>query len=383
MRTLQAYVIKVSALSFGQAHQADRSRSVSVKPSSAGTTASAWMSMGWAIRLSQTVNRQREPPPGTDALKAHYRRALFWATFMIEPVGSSCISVSAVLQLMLRSRYLAIILGRASAIHERDVTVSLSSVSDDAVSVILEPREEVADRKQQIISSLEEDLQQWLKDTPDFFHPGHDGHSASPGSSFYEVPRILKRQQHTIHLAYHFANMLVYRGYLLREFLERPRHSSRSSMRSKTARRIGKCVDSAVAMVNLACSEFDVDEGMYNGTFWSTSHFIFCALSILLVYLAARPESSVDHRAAAERAVREGMRFHRKLDHGPNANAQRLLDGSQSQIAQSTMAQGNPGSHRGAPMNGAASVGIPSSLGAAADDEPPLFQPTHSQETAS
>lgn len=115
------------------------------------------------------------------------------------------------------------------------------------------------------VSSLEVDLQNWLEDTPNFFHPGHDHSSASPESSFYDVPWIVKRQQHTIHSAYHFANMLVYRGYLLREFLERPRRGPKTS---ETADRIKKCVDSAVAMVNLACAEFDVDEGRYNGTFW-------------------------------------------------------------------------------------------------------------------
>ncbi|KAF6830026.1 fungal specific transcription factor domain-containing protein [Colletotrichum musicola] len=325
---------------------------------------------------------------GTNPPEAHHKRALFWAMFMMD-------------------RYLAIILGRPSAIHERDVTVALSDIPDEEVAASLDLREKKlligsvahyrlvkimakaacelypaskppACQMSQIVSSLEQDLQRWLKDTPEFFHPGHERPWLSPGSSFYEVPWILKRQQQTIHSAYHFANMLVYRGYLLREFLERPRHGQKTE---ESLNRIRKCVDSAVAMVNLACAEFDIDEGRYNGTFWSTSHFIFCALSILLVYLTLRGDSSDDDRVSVERAVREGMRFHRKLDHWPNANAQRLLDGSQSQIANTISALGTPGSGREAVRSDAVPAELSGSQGAEVDGEPTPASSSHPQGT--
>lgn len=55
-----------------------------------------------------------------------------------------------------------------------------------------------------------------------------------------------------------------------------------------------------------------------------TSHFIFCAISILLVYLALYQES--DDWNSIESAVEKAMKVHRKLDNSVNICAQKLLD---------------------------------------------------------
>lgn len=107
------------------------------------------------------------------------------------------------------------------------------------------------------VADLEEELKQWLLITPGFFHPRNSSQS-DDDPMFYDMPWILKRQQRTVHSAFHFANMLIYRGYLLQEFLHQD---------PRSPERVRKCVDNAMQMLKLA-GEFGVDEWGYNGTFW-------------------------------------------------------------------------------------------------------------------
>ncbi|KAH8589542.1 fungal-specific transcription factor domain-containing protein [Bisporella sp. PMI_857] len=296
---------------------------------------SAWMSLGSAIRLSQMIDIQREQAPLRNIVEAHHARLLFWAIFMID-------------------RYLAVILGRPLAINEHDITVSLPSQLPESDATQMDTREsklllgsvahyrlvkiighavsQLYSRTQRdhisterTVNDLEEEIQQWLIITPQFFHPG-DSSPARSDPIFYDLPWILKRQQRTVQSAFFFANMLIYRGYLLQEFI---------NQNPRSPDRVQKCVKNAMAMLSLA-GEFGVEESGYNGTFWITSHFIFCAISILLVYLTICHDQY--DRETIERVVEAAMKFHRKLDSSTNINAQRLLDESRSraQIVRNT-----------------------------------------------
>ncbi|WKT52396.1 hypothetical protein QSH57_002910 [Fusarium oxysporum f. sp. vasinfectum] len=300
---------------------------------------SAWMSLGWAVRLGQMIDIQKEHHTETiEPLQLYYRRRLFWAMFMID-------------------RYLAVILGRPMAIHEGDITVVLSPEIDDSISSQVDAREKkllmgttlhyslvriigraasqlypASDRPQssvdRVVSDLEEELQQWLQNAPRFVHPDRPSHDEE---GYYDVPWILKRQQRTVQSAYFFANMLIYRGYLLQEFRRQEPNESPVEPPSDRARR---CADNALAMIKLA-ADFGVAESRYNGTFWITSHFLFCAISILIVYMTICQDQQQLY--IAEKAVEDAMEFHRRLESSSNISAQRLLDESRrrTQIAQS------------------------------------------------
>ncbi|TXB96102.1 hypothetical protein FocTR4_00016579 [Fusarium oxysporum f. sp. cubense] len=306
------------------------------------------MSLGWAVRLGQMIDIQKEHHTETiEPLQLYYRRRLFWAMFMID-------------------RYLAVILGRPMAIHEGDITVVLSPEIDDSISSQVDAREKkllmgttlhyslvriigraasqlypASDRPQssvdRVVSDLEEELQQWLQNAPRFFHPDRPSHDEE---GYYDVPWILKRQQRTVQSAYFFANMLIYRGYLLQEFRRQEPNESPVEPPSDRARR---CADNALAMIKLA-ADFGVAESRYNGTFWVsqtatkfmvlpcltsslcqiTSHFLFCAISILIVYMTICQDQQQLH--IAEKAVEDAMEFHRRLESSSNISAQKLLD---------------------------------------------------------
>ncbi|KAL6365722.1 hypothetical protein LRP88_01723 [Fusarium phalaenopsidis] len=227
------------------------------------------------------IDIQREQQrPGSDSLEAFYRRRVFWAMFMIDRLVK--------------------IIGKA--------TSRLYPVADRAP--------EIADA---IMSELEAELQQWLQTTPEFFHPRAEPLPCGQ-EQYYDIPWILKRQQRTVQAAFFFARMLIYRGSLLRDFRHQELNKPPSDPLSDSAK---KCAESALAMVTLA-AEFGVDDGKYNGTFWITSHFVFCAISILLVYLTLCQDH--EHRLIVEEAVEDAMAFHRKLDNSVNISAQKLLD---------------------------------------------------------
>ncbi|CAG9938534.1 unnamed protein product [Clonostachys rosea f. rosea IK726] len=295
---------------------------------------SAWMTLGWTIRLSQMIDIQREPT-SCSPQEAHFRKSLLYATSMVD-------------------RYLAIALGRPVAMQEHDITATLVMELHPAVSSRLGSQEEKlwvgivahvrltmimghivtqlypATRNttaptEAAVSGLEQELLDWLSDVPEFFHPDQNEMS-SREQAFYDVPWIFRRQQRTIRAAFFFANMLIYRDFLLREFLQQAPSTPRSG---QCPERVRKCVDNAMAMLMLA-AEFGVDEFKYNATFWMTSHFIFCAISILLVYLALYQEA--DDWNTIELVVEKAMKFHRKLDNSVNIYAQKLLDESRARV---------------------------------------------------
>ncbi|KAL3450218.1 hypothetical protein BJX65DRAFT_305672 [Aspergillus insuetus] len=301
---------------------------------------SAWMSLGWVVRLGQMVDIQKQPAAGNLRADTYARRRLFWSMFMID-------------------RYLAILLGRPFAIHERDISIPISADLDQNLAGQTDSYENnllagtaahcwlvriigraasklypAAQRRtttptEQIVCRLESELQQWLEDTPRFFHP-RGSPECSEEDRFYAIPWILKRQQRTVQAAYFFANMLIYRGYLLQEFLY---ESPGRACAGPVSERVKKCVDNATAMLALA-AQFRGDERKYNGTFWFTSHFIFCAIAILVVYLSLCDDAN--DKDIIERMVEDAIIFHRTLDDSANIKAQRLIDASRAraQIAQ-------------------------------------------------
>ncbi|KAK1850034.1 fungal specific transcription factor domain protein [Colletotrichum chrysophilum] len=295
---------------------------------------SAWMSLGCAVRLSQMVDIHREQKL-CDPIEGHFRRCLFWAMFMID-------------------RYLAAILGRPMAIHDSDVNMSYPHVVNPAVECYLSTTEKrlitgvvaharltkilglaisrlylgavhTPESQEQIVTELEREIDDWLRDTPDFFHPRQEQEKGGD-QEFYEVSWVLRRQQRTTQAAFLFNKMMIYRGYLLREFLDQTPSTPSSSSCSG---RIRACVDNALAMVSLA-TNVGADECKYNAAFWTTSHFLFCATSILLVYCILYPDSDDTDKVHA--AIEDAMKVHRELDYGAHINDQKLLEESCSRV---------------------------------------------------
>ncbi|CAH0019838.1 unnamed protein product [Clonostachys rhizophaga] len=295
---------------------------------------SAWMTLGLTIRLGQMIDIQREPTACT-AQEAHFRKATLCAMFMVD-------------------RYLAIALGRPISIQEHDMTITLSMELDPAIISRLGSLEEklwvgvVAHFRltrimghivtqlypaardntaptKATVAGLKKELADWLSDVPEFFQPDQNELN-SREQGFYDVPWIFRRQQRTIRAAFFFANMLIYRHFLLKEFLQQAPNTPRSG---QCPVRVRKCVENAMAMVVLA-ADFGADEFRYNSTFWTSSHFLFCAISILVVYLALYQESDDWH--SIESAVEKAMKVHRKLDNTVNIYAQKLLDESCARV---------------------------------------------------
>ncbi|KAF4865652.1 Activator of stress genes 1 [Colletotrichum siamense] len=285
---------------------------------------SAWMSLGCAVRLSQMIDIHREQKL-CDPIEGHFRRCLFWAMFMID-------------------RYLAAILGRPMAIHDSDVNMSYPYPLNHTVECYLSTTEKrltkilglaisrlylgavhTPESQEQIVTKLEQEIDDWLRDTPDFFHPRKEKERGGD-QEFYEVSWVLRRQQRTTQAAFLFSKMMIYRGYLLREFLDQTPSTPSSSSCSG---RIRACVDNALAMVSLA-TNVGADECKYNAAFWTTSHFLFCATSILLVYCILYPDSDDTNKVHA--AIEDAMKVHRELDYGAHINDQKLLEESCSRV---------------------------------------------------
>ncbi|KAJ4145967.1 hypothetical protein LMH87_004798 [Akanthomyces muscarius] len=292
LELLQAYVLKCQLeLYFGRVN-------------------SAWLTLGLAVRLGQLSNIQRKLH-SEDAMKAHAHISLFWAMYMMD-------------------RYLAVALGLPFAIQDADITVPLvpelseqvgRSLGQDEtrlwVGVVAHVRlaqiighimaalysvtASASPPADSIMGALELELRQWLSQTPPFFHPKPES-EAAPEPLFYDVPWKFKRQQRTIQGAFFFANMLLYRGYLLREFLQQVPDTPR---RGPCPARVAKCVENAMAMLALA-AEFGAEDLHYNSTFWISTHFIYCAISVLLVYLSLYQECDGTDRikAAVELAIK-------------------------------------------------------------------------------
>lgn len=179
------------------------------------------------------------------------------------------------------------------AIHESDITVALPVDLDPVVAIQIGPLERklltgvvaharlttvighatmrlysgarnTAAPTELVVNELESELHSWLQETPKFFHPHQDTATAAEEEDFYDVPWLLKRQQRTVRAAYFFASMLIYRGYLLREFVHQAPSTPRSSPSSE---RVKSCVDNAISMVVLA-ADFGAEECKYNAAFW-------------------------------------------------------------------------------------------------------------------
>ena len=87
-------------------------------------------------------------------------------------------------------------------------------------------------------------------------------------TGFPEVESHRNRQQKTIRAVFHYTNMLLYRGYLLQEILQKanirsPKHATQALQPLEAAR---KCLNSA-----LKIAEFAVGVGSdhsYNAVYW-------------------------------------------------------------------------------------------------------------------
>ncbi|KAL4885513.1 hypothetical protein BJY04DRAFT_214311 [Aspergillus karnatakaensis] len=177
------------------------------------------------------------------------------------------------------------------------------------------------------VLGIERGIETWLQETASFFHPTDEHENERDGHmAFCDIPWILKRQQRTVRAAFHFTTILLYRGYLLDEFLQRnvprPQPSSCSPA-------VERCVKAALRLAEFA-AEIDTDTS-YNPVYWVTSHFTFCAISILTVYMTLYKDP--EQQNVIETVLEKAMRGHRKLDNSKNKQSQQLLEESRS-IAQ-------------------------------------------------
>ncbi|KAI9159136.1 fructose-bisphosphate aldolase [Paramyrothecium foliicola] len=306
---------------------------------------SAWMSLGVAVRMGQTLGIHKNQA-SADPLEAYCRKGTFWTIYMLD-------------------RYLSVSLGRPTAIHDQDVTVSLPSepdpsildrvgaqevkisagvlahsrltrIASHAVSRLYRGPRGPIEPLDQIVAGLEKEINQWLLDTPDLFHPSHHGPLGSltvPATkmpAFYDLPWIFKRQQRTIQSAFYFTNMLIYRTHLLKEFLNQVPSTPLPRPSSKI---IKKCMNNALAMARIAAEI--AEDISYNSVYWTTSYFTFCAISVLVVYLALYQD--FEDRAVLESVVEKAMKGHRKLGNTDDLSMHELLEAN-SHSAEANMA---------------------------------------------
>ncbi|KAL4796749.1 fungal-specific transcription factor domain-containing protein [Aspergillus venezuelensis] len=235
----------------------------------------AWMSLGKAIRLGQMAGFQRGVKKGYD-LQEFSRRGIFWSLYMME-------------------RYLSAALGRPMALDDADITIpypeappselhrdlgknearlakgviahiKLTQVTSKILKQLYPANGRMTQSREQIVLEIENYLKEWLRETPSFFHPQNKQDTEFEDDSlFCDVPWIFKRQQRTVRNAFNFTTILLYRGYLLDEFLQ-PTVPRRQPPRSNPA--IERCVEAALRLASFA-ADVDADE-TYNSTYWES-----------------------------------------------------------------------------------------------------------------
>ena len=97
---------------------------------------------------------------------------------------------------------------------------------------------------------------------------GLDLQKARAANSFYQFQANFSRQQKTVRNVFHFANMLLYRGYLLQEILQRPPPTSPQNIAQaqQPSEASHKCVYSALKIAQFA-GEISEDKS-YNAVYW-------------------------------------------------------------------------------------------------------------------
>ena len=118
-------------------------------------------------------------------------------------------------------------------------------------------------KRQDIIDDLEGQLEDWLQKTPPFFHPVYRLPETEPHETVYDIQWVFRRQQTVVRSAFYFTNMLIYRGNLLREFLNSAPNQPRSMSPSAQTK---QCVVNALAMTRLATDI--ANETNHNAAFW-------------------------------------------------------------------------------------------------------------------
>ncbi|KAL4867321.1 hypothetical protein BDV12DRAFT_186734 [Aspergillus spectabilis] len=289
----------------------------------------AWITVGTAVRLGQMIGFQKVVRQDLD-LQEYSRRGIFWSLYMMD-------------------RYLSAALGRPMALDDADITIPYPETPEVALQVELGQNEtrlmkgviahirltQITSKilkqlysanqcglqsRDEIVLEIEQHLKDWLQDTPSFFHRADEHETENIGDMiFCDIPWIFRRQKRTVRAAFHFTTVLLYRGYLLDELLQRnvPRQQALSCSPA-----VRKCVQAALRLAEFA-AEIETDE-TYNPVYWVTSHFTFCAISILTVYMTLYKDP--EQQSLIEVVLEKAMRGHRKLDNSRNKQSQQLLE---------------------------------------------------------
>lgn len=289
----------------------------------------AWIRVGNTVRLAQMIGLHKSQQASSD-VDEHSRRTLFWGIYVLD-------------------RYLSVVSGRPMAINDLDVTIDLpaalsGSIQDDwgtneykyvagvtahvrlarivgkIMSNLYPAARCSSDRRAEVLRQIEQDLKQWYRETPTFFHPRHNN-SPDDNDTFYDVSWIFQRQQRTVRVACLFTKMLMYRGYLLDELLNPARDPLGPASDS-----VRKCVDSAIELASFAAHIGR--DATYNAVYWTTCHFTFCAISILMVFLTLFP--TTEDKDKIEAIIEQAMEGHKRLDHSRNLQAQKFLEESRT-----------------------------------------------------
>lgn len=289
----------------------------------------AWIRVGSTVRLAQMIGLHKSQQASSE-LDEHSRRTLFWAIYVLD-------------------RYLSVVSGRPMAINDLDVTVELpmalcESIQSDwgtnehkyvagvnahvrltrIVGKIMSNLYPAArcgsGRRTEVLRQLEQDLDQWYRETPSFFHPLQNG-APNGNDAFYDVSWVFQRQQRTVRVACLFTKMLMYRGYLLDELLNPARDPL-----GPASEPVRKCVDSAISLASFAAHIGR--DATYNAVYWTTCHFTFCAISVLMVFLTLFP--TTEDKDKIEAIIEHAMEGHKRLDHSRNLQAQKFLEESRT-----------------------------------------------------
>nr|XP_018260656.1 uncharacterized protein I303_06371 [Kwoniella dejecticola CBS 10117]OBR82814.1 hypothetical protein I303_06371 [Kwoniella dejecticola CBS 10117] len=252
----------------------------------------AWIHLGTAARIGQMLGLHRHHIDNPVSVEQS-RQLAFWVTFILD-------------------RYLSAVLGLPTILREEDINqayfcehshlsdgtvldpadakalpgslahIKLGQILGHCLQYVMRTSSSLPEVRRQGTLQLEQELDDWQRSIPSFFRP-RAVRIKDATSQFYLVDHLFERQRRTVEGAYWFIRLLLYRNFLLEEFLFASPGALDALPHRQVPNEFRKCVEAAMAIAEMAAEI--KDDTQYNGTYWTSAYFTFCAIAVLLVYM--------------------------------------------------------------------------------------------------
>nr|XP_019050938.1 hypothetical protein I302_01381 [Kwoniella bestiolae CBS 10118]OCF29868.1 hypothetical protein I302_01381 [Kwoniella bestiolae CBS 10118] len=252
----------------------------------------AWIHLGTAARIGQMLGLHRHHIDNPVSVEQS-RQLAFWVTFILD-------------------RYLSAVLGLPTILREEDINqayfcehsplsdgtvidptdakalpgslvhIKLGHILGHCLQYVMRTSSSSHEVRHQGTLQLEQELDEWQRSIPSFFKP-RTVRIKDSTSQFYMVDHLFERQRRTVEGAYWFIRLLLYRNFLLEEFLSASPGALDALPHRQVPNEVRKCVEAAMAIAEMAAEI--KDDTQYNGTYWTSAYFTFCAIAVLLVYM--------------------------------------------------------------------------------------------------